>query len=385
MSEEYNQWGLAYTNLHKADGFSIIIYLIMLLTVLFIVLCLPYIFIDVTVSAPGIIRPVFERAEVKPSISGEIEKIYYREGELVPKDSTIIRLRHPYYAEKKRLIEFEIADKIIMVHDLALLTEGGGMTTGNSHLLHSEVLRQELLKFYNQKLQQQLALQKTAEEYKMMRYLAKEKVIAQKEFFDKQIEFEQLSSAVNQLISQQDASWVQQLSAAKQNLLELKAKREELAQEERSHEIRASVTGIVQGLNGRYAGQFLQSGETVALVSPETVLVAECLVNTSDIGFIHNDSKVNIQIDAFNYRYYGSLSGRILSIDNDFSIINNMPVYKIRCCFENKPIQGRNKYTGSLKKGLMLQARFIIRKRTIWQLLFDKIDKRFNPEIKKGK
>lgn len=39
----------------------------------------------------------------------------------------------------------------------------------------------------------------------------------------------------------------------------------------------------------------------------------------------------------------------------------------------------KNGYKGYLKKGMTLQARFIITERTLWQLLYDKVDDWINP------
>ena len=42
----------------------------------------------------------------------------------------------------------------------------------------------------------------------------------------------------------------------------------------------------------------------------------------------------------------------------------------------------KNGYSRPLKKGMTLQARFVITKRSLWQLVYDKIDNWLNPILK---
>jgi len=41
----------------------------------------------------------------------------------------------------------------------------------------------------------------------------------------------------------------------------------------------------------------------------------------------------------------------------------------------------KNGYEGKLKKGVTLQARFVVTERSLWQLLYDKVDDWVNPNI----
>jgi HlyD family secretion protein len=46
---------------------------------------------------------------------------------------------------------------------------------------------------------------------------------------------------------------------------------------------------------------------------------------------------------------------------------------------DNKQLHLKNGFAGELKKGMTVQARFVVIKRSLWQLLFDKIDDWVNP------
>jgi len=123
----------------------------------------------------------------------------------------------------------------------------------------------------------------------------------------------------------------------------------------------------------------LQANETLCNISPEEALIGECYVQTKDIGLLKKGQVARYQLEAFDYNYFGVLTGKIISIDNDFTTIDNKPVFKVRCSFDNDQLYLKNRFTGQLKKGLGFQASFVVTRRSLWQLLFDKLDDWLNP------
>jgi HlyD family secretion protein len=161
--------------------------------------------------------------------------------------------------------------------------------------------------------------------------------------------------------------------------VKLAAQHRQLIDEKEQYEIRAPVSGTVQGLSAKYEGGLVQAGEVLCELSPETDLVAECFVETQDIGFLKPDQQVQLSVDAFNYNFFGVVTGRVYSIDNDYSTVADRPVFRVRCSFDTRQLQLKNGYRGLLKKGLTIQARFLIARRSVAQLLFDKLDNWLNP------
>jgi hypothetical protein len=81
-------------------------------------------------------------------------------------------------------------------------------------------------------------------------------------------------------------------------------------------------TTIYQGINTKYAGGTLGVNEIVCTISPDGNLIGECYVKSKDIGLLKIGQTVRYQIDAFDYNYFGVLTGKIIAVDNDFSVIN---------------------------------------------------------------
>src|SRR4030042_1317166 len=94
-----------------------LIYIAVLIFICCLIISLPFIRVDISVKAPGIIRPVCEKTEITPLISGRIDTIHYREGTFVEKGQLLISLECKqirdeleYYIYENSLISNEITD-----------------------------------------------------------------------------------------------------------------------------------------------------------------------------------------------------------------------------------------------------------------------------------
>jgi HlyD family secretion protein len=145
------------------------------------------------------------------------------------------------------------------------------------------------------------------------------------------------------------------------------------------YQVKAPVAGIIQGIHTRYAGGSLQANEVICNISPEETLIGKCYVPAKDIGLLRTGQIARYQFEAFNYNDFGIITGRILGIDNDFTAVDNKPFFKLRCSFDADKLSLANGFTARLKKGLGFQASFLVTRRSLWQLLFDKLDDWLNP------
>jgi len=144
--------------------------------------------------------------------------------------------------------------------------------------------------------------------------------------------------------------------------------------------IRSPVTGTVESFDGIYPDCNLQAGQVVAVISPENSLIAEVFVPADHIGMLFMGMPVRIRVDAFDHNRWGVVPGKITAMSNDYHLVDNVPVFKVKCTLDNSFLRLKNGTTGSLKKGMTVNARFIIAERTILQLLYQKTDNWLNPE-----
>lgn len=344
------------------------------------IICLPFVKVTISVSSQGITRPANERTEVKNIVSGVIENINYKEGDTVLKGAVILRIRDEVSPSKRLLNNFEISQRENFIHDLQLLT-AFPLNEPLLGKLVSPLYKEQLNEYLTAAAQQQADLRKATKELNMNKQLVDEKVIAPKEFFDTQVAYDKAVAASKSLENAQKSNWQQDLIKYRMESSQYRQELSQVNSDAGFYEVKAPVSGTIQDINTLYAGGLLQAGATVCSISPNDSLLGECYVSSKDIGLIHIGQSVIFQVDAFDYNYFGTLSGKVVSINNDYTIQQQgqSPAFVVRCKFDNTKLKLRNGYQNSLKKGLTYQARFIIGKRTLWQLLWDKMDNWLNP------
>lgn len=358
------------------------LYWIILVMVIASILALPYVKTTVSIRASGLIRPANERTEVKSVMSGYIHHLYVKEGDTVKQGQLIAAIRDNTNQPKAELNQIEYQQKHLFVKDLVLLTKID--TAGTHHSitindLSTPLYKEQLSKYQYQLADQKASLRKVSNELKTYTSLLKDKVISPKEHFDKEIELEKLQASFNAFKNNQLVSWQNDLQEFQLNISQFNAQRRQIEADQSNHFIHAPVSGVIQNVQTRYKGNMLSAGESVCLISPLTELLAECYLSTKDVGLLTVGHSVKFQIDAFDYQYFGVLTGKVNRIDNDYTIIDNKPVFKVQCYFDRAQLSLKNGFTGSLKKGLSLQARFVVAERTLWNLLYDTMDDWFNP------
>ena len=132
---------------------------------------------------------------------------------------------------------------------------------------------------------------------------------------------------------------------------------------------------------GLQEGNFLSPGQTIAQISSADSLLLECFVAPSDIGYIRMGQDVKLQADAFNYQQWGLLNGEVIEVISDIVHVENQPFFRVRCKLERDYLELDNGYKGVLKKGMSGTTRFFLTKRSLGQLVFDKINDWMNPKI----
>ncbi|RZL28184.1 MAG: HlyD family efflux transporter periplasmic adaptor subunit, partial [Pedobacter sp.] len=142
------------------------------------------------------------------------------------------------------------------------------------------------------------------------------------------------------------------------------------------------LTGTVQELKGIQPGSSISANEILGEISPDSGLIAETYVQPKDIGLLNIGTKARFQIDAYNYNQWGMATGKIISISSDVFMQNGgQPFFKVRCLLDKNSLNLKNGYVGKIKKGMTLQARFFVTRRTLFQLLYDKADDWLNPNV----
>ncbi|MBO9154179.1 HlyD family secretion protein [Chitinophaga sp. GCM10012297] len=363
----------AMTWLSRVQVRTQVIYTTVLLAVLLSLLALPFIKVDVSVKSAGIIRPVTEKNELRSLVAGTIEEVLVRDGQHVEKGQLILRLQEDISNSKLSQTSFELQQRSAYIADLTKLAAGGGSG------LQTSLYQQQYSRFVSSLSEQQATTRKLESDLEMYKKLFADKVIAEKELRDKQYEYDKSMAMYRSAVQQQRSAWQEELSRYKMESNRLQADAQQLEKQKEWNLIKAPVSGTLQQFTGKYSGGYLQVGEMIGTISPDSNLVAECLVSPKDIGYLRTGMPVKFQVDAFNYNEWGTVDGVVETVGNDFTLADDQPVFKVRCRFFKTDVQTASGVKGQLKKGMTLQARFILTKRSLFQLLYDKTDDWMNP------
>ena len=352
------------------------IYVILLLLLLSICIALPIIEIDLYSSSPGMIRPSKERNILTSPINGKIKEVLTTENAFVKKGDTLVTLDDLSVSQQMRLQEEELDSLHLYVNDLKLMSHPKMVQSDSiaSTLFKSQFMRYlQKLKAFQRKLQRDLSL------FNRQKHLYERGVIAKIEFEKSSFELEKTRNELQYFKKHQQSLWQNLLHQKKLERHRVQSKLSSLENRKSLHYIISPSTGSIQDLKGLEKNNFLYTGSSIAEISPQTDLMVECYVSPVDIGLLKKSHPVKFQIDAFNHSHWGSATGQIIRINQDISSINDLPMYKVLCSINETGLFLNKKTKGNLRKGMTLTALFFIDKRSLFQLLFDKLEDWYKP------
>ena len=144
--------------------------------------------------------------------------------------------------------------------------------------------------------------------------------------------------------------------------------------------IKAPVDGTVLGLDGVFEGSYVQSGQRIGDISPTSDCVIDVSVPPKDIGRISKGQPVYIQVEAYPYTVWGLLPGHVIRISADYVQENDTTsAFRVVVRPDRDFLETREGLRGVLKKGMTVNARFLVARRSLWELLYQSLDQIFNP------
>jgi multidrug resistance efflux pump len=359
----------------KHTNKSKVIYSFILFALIFALVSLPYINITIYNTSQGFIRSDKERILLESSNSGKVIFHQLKNNLQVNKGDTLLLINNLVITQKISTTESLLTETKSFVEDLKLLSN----QKKNANKLRSLKYKQEY-NFYQQKLSElNTRFQKIKEDYNRNQKLFDKGVIAKVELNNSKLEYDLSLNAIYQYKKQQYSSWQAELVNHQNQLKELENNQVQLEETNNLSIIKAPVSGTLLNVKGIEKGSFIQNGIQLAEISPLSELIVECYINPIDIGLLKKENKVNFQVSAFNYNQWGLANGKIEEIGNDIQMINNTPMFKVLCSLDQNFLQLKNGFKGQLKKGMFVNARFELTERTLFDLLYDKMDDWLNP------
>lgn len=359
----------------KHTSKSKIIYSYILLTLISVLIALPFIKVTIYNTSHGIIRPDKERILLESSTSGRVVLHQLKNNLQVNKGDTLLLINNSSISQQITTNTFLLSETEEFIKDLKLLSNAKRITNKPKSLKY-----QQEFNFYQQKLSElNTRFQKIKEDYNRNQKLFAKGVIAKLALNNSKLEYDLSVNAIHQYKKQQKSVWQAELVTQQNRLKELENNQFRLQETNNLSIIKAPVTGTLLNVKGIEKGSFIQNGTQLAEISPNANLIVECYVKPMDIGLLKRENKVNFQVSAFNYNQWGLAEGSITAISNDIQMVNNTPMFRVACSLNQNYLQLKNGFKGQLKKGMTVNARFELAERSLFDLLYDKVDDWVNP------
>ena len=365
----------------KHTNKSKIIYSFILFALIVALISLPFISVTIYNTSQGLIRPDKERILLQSSHSGKVIFHQLKNNGQINKGDTLMMINNLAITQKINTTRSLFIETKKFIEDIKLLSNQKRI----ANKLNSLKYKQEY-NFYQQKLSElNTRFQKIKEDYNRSQKLFEKGVIAKVALNNSKLEYDLSLNAINQYKKQQHSSWQAALVNHQNQLKELENNQVELEETNNLSIVKAPVSGTLLNVKGIEKGSFISIGIQLAEISPKSDLIVECYIDPIDIGLLKKEKKVNFQVSAFNYNQWGLASGKITAIGNDVQMINNTPMYKVLCSLDQNYLQLKNGFKGQLKKGMLVNARFEIIERSLFDLLYDKMDDWVNPSTQIAK
>lgn len=355
------------------------IYIGILILVVTFLCILPIIKVPISSSSRGVIRSVQENTKISAIVSGRI--IYSKlekNNQQIKQGDTLLIVTAELLDTQKNLQNSQSSDYSAQLQDLNKLTKGqiSGLQTGQ-YQRELSAMQEKIAQ-----IQTQLAL--AQKDFDRATTLFSQGVIAKAEYDKYYYDYQGLKRQISGIREQQIAQWQTQKREIERQIRSLGSEVQRINQEQKNYVITAPISGRLVNFSGIQKNNFLTQGQDIGEISPEKSLIAECLVSPKDIGFIRTGQKVKFQIDTYNYNQWGLVNGQVQEIDQNIKVNQQTgeAFFRVLCKMDHQYLQLKSGYKGNIGKGMSFTARFHLIDRTLWQLLFDRVDDWFNPKLK---
>lgn len=370
---------------HSHHSGSKSIYQTVLITLLIAFVSLFFIKVDVNVKSSGRCRSIEERGIVKPLVSGRIDSVFVRENDHVRSGQILMTIKRESLEGKNDQVKQQQSDVQTQLSDLAKLIRAFRTNDWPARVqLESGIYHQQYSLFLQQLAEARSRYASARRNYDRYLLLYRKQAVSALEYEEVKLRVDNIRNELLLIGETQGSRWQTELNNLKMETRELSSQHEQYAEEREYYTLRAALTGSVQQMKGVRAGSLVSANEVLAEISPDSGMIAETDVLPRDIGLLKVGTLARFQVDAYNYNQWGMLSGKVTSISNDIFMDNGgQPYFKVKCMLDTYQLKLKNGYIGRIKKGMTLQVRFFVTRRTLFQLLYDQADDWLNPNLVK--
>ena len=353
------------------------IYWIILLSLILIIVCLPLINVEVSSQSRGMVRSIYDDNKIITVVGGKLTFVNLVNNQQVKTGDTLLIIDDNIIQADIVMQQQLVQDYSDRLHDLEILFD----KHIDESAFYTDYYKQAYIDYKKTYSDKQLRTRQLKREYKRNKKAYDKGAISDVEYQQHKDLYETSILSLESFVQNKLSIWREEEKNYTNQLIAAQASLDRLLTEKQKYYITAPSSGSIQSDIKYHVGSFIYIGQELAIVSPDDSLIVECYISPSDIGYISVGQKVKLQLDAFDYNQWGLADATVYEIDKNIRMLNNQVVFIVRCKIESLNMQLKNGYTSTIRKGMTLTARFTITNRTLWQLLYDKIDAWLNPKI----
>jgi len=355
---------------------------------------LPFIKVDVSVSAPGVVRPATERIAIRSPVSGRIAQILLRDNSPVAGGQPLLVVAAPDLEERLARNRAQQATRADLISDLRQLTTGLPADGGDKlppvsraaatppPAFRTETAAREHAQFLTQLDAAGLDETKARADCERFATLAAKGISSQSELDHARYEVARLQAEAKLTVRQALARWQSRLRDEESAAADLASEERRLREEVTHFTIRAPAEGLLIGFTGWGVGGFITTGQDLGAVSPNGRLLVESLVSPADIGLIAPGQRTRIAVDAYPYTRWGTLEGSVVSVSGDSlgALPTASPHFKVIVQPSLAELRLPGGARAGLRKGFTVRTRFLVARLSLFQLLYDDANSRLDPQ-----
>ena len=312
---------------------------------------------DQIIQTNGFLEPNDRLRSVKIPEKGIIKDLLIKEGQLVQKGQVLLKL-----------------DTDLL--DINLIT------TSNALEIKKQILDEKELELNKTKEIFNIKIEKTKKSIEIeenilnkIESILKDGAISEMEYLEQKVKLIKLQSQLDEF----DSDKIRKLSLLKQSIKDLnmqisdlQSKLSEIKKIRKINHIESPINGFIHDLKSFGEGYVANSTETILKIVPKDNLIAIIDINTSDIGFVKIGKEVDLSIDSFPAKDFGSLKGNISQISSSAlepNDTNRNPHFKAKVVLESQKLETKKGIKLNLVPGMSLSASIKLRKATYLDLL----------------
>ena len=312
---------------------------------------------DQIIQSNGFLEPKDRLRSVKIPEKGIIDDLFIKEGELVQKGQVLLSL------------------------DTDLL-EINSKTTSNAVDIKNQILEEKEIELKKTREIFNIKIDETKKSFEIekdilhkMESIVKDGAISEMQYLEKRIELIKLQSQLDEF----NLDKIRKISLIQQSIKDLKmqvndyqSKLTEIKKIKKINQIQSPINGFIHDLKPFGKGYVANSTETILKIVPRDNLIAIIDINTSDIGFVKIGKEVDLSIDSFPAKDFGSLKGKLIQISSSAlepNDTNRSPHFKAKVSLQSQKLETKKGIKLGLKPGMSLSASIKLRKATYLDLL----------------